>query len=429
MSTYPRELIFRERKDIDEFLSEQGLFSKLYEVLLIVREPAQYRYALKVSPLQILNEAYGQALRVIIDNHPEEDYYNNYFLNAKKYFERSYEAELVFCVVYVLLKFSNITTPNVGRFLKVIERRMEGKNGYFPEFLQWAENIISDPLYNPKTDRFFLHTDSISKQDLHKINWYAATNGYDEASIRYYLNFAVDLDYQIAILDSIYQEYDFNQLLADTPTPDIKPLIDGFKNACKKYTTRVSPIPVVKCDISTEKVVTSNDNSLLIAEIEKLKAENEELKKKREAEESEERVVKVKDVFELAKTANPSVKTELLNILRVVIANEDENWIERIKAELQMESGKNLVESKYRITARKTTDVIKIISTMFDMHLFSTPDGMLATSKQEVMENFGKLLGADLSNYSASLSAAKNTNNFMNTFTELSAKANEYYNS
>ena len=204
MSTYPRELIFMERKDIDEFLSEPGLFTRLYEVLLVVREPAQYRYALKVSPLQILNEAYGQALRVIIDKHPEEDYYNNYFLNAKKYFERSYEAELVFCVVYVLLKFSNINEPNIERFLRVIERRMEGKNGYFPEFVQFAQSVAEDPLYDSAKDRFYLHTDVISKQDLHKVNWSAATCGYDENTIRHYLNFAVDLDYQIAILDCIY---------------------------------------------------------------------------------------------------------------------------------------------------------------------------------------------------------------------------------
>ena len=206
-------------------------------------------------------------------------------------------------------------------------------------------------------------------------------------------------------------------------------MIDGMKNFCQKYTSKVKPLPIVSCDLSTERVISSNDNSLLIAEIEKLKKENNELRKKREAEETEERVIKVKDVFELAKTANPSVKAELLNILRIVIANEDENWIERIKVELQRENGKNLVESKYRITARKNTDVIKIISAMFDMHLFSTPDGMLANSKQDVMENIGKLFGADLSNYSASLSAAKNTGNFMDTFKELATKAESYYNS
>ena len=92
MNIYPKELLFKDRQDIDEFLSEPGLNTKLYDVILTVREPDQLRRTLKVSPLQIMNEAYGQALRVITDRHPEEDYYHNYFLNAKKYFTHSYEA-------------------------------------------------------------------------------------------------------------------------------------------------------------------------------------------------------------------------------------------------------------------------------------------------------------------------------------------------
>ena len=86
MATYPKEFLFKRRNDIDTFLSEPGLNSDIYETLLEVREPNEHRYALKVSPLDIFNEAYGQALRVIVDKHPEEDFYNHYFLDAKSIF-------------------------------------------------------------------------------------------------------------------------------------------------------------------------------------------------------------------------------------------------------------------------------------------------------------------------------------------------------
>lgn len=426
MNIYPKELLFKDRNDIDEFLSEPGLNTKLYDVILTVREPDQLRYTLKVSPLQIMNEAYGQALRVITDKHPEDDYYRNYFLNAKKYFRRSYEAELVFCVVYALLRLSMIDQPNVNRFLHVIERKMADRKSYFPIFQSFVEEVMSNKLYNPEEERFYLHTDNITAEDFRTIRWNLATDEFNKDTISEYLSYAVDVDYQIAMLDSIYADFKACQSCSDASMPDIRQMIEEFKTTCTRDPKESVPLPVIVCETPAGH---TDGNSILIEEIGRLKAENEELRQKREMECTEERTVKVKDVFEIARTSSPSVKAEMLNIIRQVIAKDDNNWIECIKAELQRDTGKNLIESKYRITARHNTDIIKIVSAMFDMHLFSTPDGMLASSKQDIMENIGKLFSTDFSKYSASLSAAKQTAGFMDTFNELTAKAKEYYDS
>lgn len=426
MNIYPKELLFKDRTDIDEFLSEPGLNTRLYDVILTVREPDKLRRSLKASPLQIMNEAYGQALRVITDKHPEDDYFHNYFLNAKKYFTRSYEAELVFCVVYALLRLSMLDQPNINRFTHVIERKMADRKSYFPIFRSFVEEVMSSRVYEPEEERFYLHTDDITAEDFRTIRWNLATDNFNKDTIGEYLSHAVDVDYQTAMLDSIYADFKSRQNRSDASMPDIGQMIEEFRTTCARCPKESVPLPVIVCGTPASH---AEGNSILIEEIGRLKAENEELRQKREMECTEERTVKVRDVFEIVRTSSPSVKTEMLNIIRQVIAKDDNNWIECIEAELQRDTGKNFIESKFRITARRNTDIIKIVSAMFDMHLFSTPDGMLASSKQDIMENIGKLFATDFSKYSASLSAAKQTAGFMDTFNELAAKAKEYYDS
>ena len=319
-----------------------------------------------------------------------------------------------------------IDQPNVNRFTHVIERKMADRKSYFPIFQSFVEEVMASRLYNPEKERFYLHTDNITAEDFRTIHWNLATDNFNKDTIRKYLSYAVDVDYQTAMLDSIYADFKYHQSRSDTSMPDIRQMIEELKTTCTRYPKESVPLPVIVCETPARH---TDGNSVLIEEIGRLKAENEELRQKREMECTEERTVKVKDIFEIVRTSSLSVKNEMLNIIRQVIAKDDNNWIECIKAEQQRDTGKNLIESKYRITARHNTDIIKIVSAMFDMHLFSTPDGMLASSKQDIMENIGKLFSTDFSKYSASLSAAKQTAGFMDTFNELSAKAKEYYDS
>ena len=267
MATYPKELIFRARQDIDQFLSEPGLNSALYDALLSVREPAQFRYALKVTPLELFNEAYGQALRVLLDKHPEEDYYHNYQLNAKKYFQRTYEAELVFCLVYVLLFFSNETSPNVKRFIEEIRRRMERDQAYFPTFSKFVEDICSDPTYDPGKDRFYLHTDAISKEELFSIRWELATNNYDETTIWQYLRVAPDLEYQLAIMKHIRESFELDNAFSNYALEDKTPLFDKIEKICKSRPKQPTPLPVIEAPYDTEEEETVDPEDVSLEDI------------------------------------------------------------------------------------------------------------------------------------------------------------------
>lgn len=427
MSTYPKELLHRNRHDIDDYLSEPGLNSAIYEVLLSVREPSQTRYALKVSPLEIFNEAYGQALRVVVDKHPEEDFYNNYFLNAKKYFQRSYEVDLVFSVVYVLLYFSNNSEPNVRRFMDLLKRRYSDKPMYFPAFQEFIESIVSDPMFDSKVDRVYLRTDNITAQDMSFIRWSLATQDYSENLMWQYYGAVPDAEYQEAIGKAVRSEVELDRILDFLVAVDPEPVLQKIEGYYKLHPKKKKELPVVTADFSSEVIVNNNNVEILKAEIKRLEEENEELRKKKVQEESDERTAKIKDIVTIAKTFPEAEMKAVFNMVRLLIANEDNNWIERLNAEEKVVAESSGSSSKYRIANRKNTDFAKIISAMYDIRLFMTSDGLLASNKQDLMNAIGAFFHTDLTGYSTLLSRAKETNNYLDVFDNLREAARIYY--
>lgn len=85
--------------------------------------------------------------------------------------------------------------------------------------------------------------------------------------------------------------------------------------------------------------------------------------------------------------------------------------------------------SKFKLVKNKKIDFIKILSAMYDNQMFETEDGYLATNKQELFNEFGKLLNADFRNYSTNLSQSKLTvkDSFLKPFKDIEHKAEAYY--
>ena len=86
---------------------------------------------------------------------------------------------------------------------------------------------------------------------------------------------------------------------------------------------------------------------------------------------------------------------------------------------------------KFRISKGKKTDFIKIINAMYECRLFETEKGFLASNKQELFNEFGKLLGEDFSSYSTLLSRAAlpEKSVFMQSFKDIEHKGAIYYDS
>ena len=63
--------------------------------------------------------------------------------------------------------------------------------------------------------------------------------------------------------------------------------------------------------------------------------------------------------------------------------------------------------SKYYLAEHCKTSFTKIIWALNDMKMIQTENGMLPSSKQDVIEEFGRFLNTDLSKYSTLLSSSK----------------------
>jgi hypothetical protein len=107
--------------------------------------------------------------------------------------------------------------------------------------------------------------------------------------------------------------------------------------------------------------------------------------------------------------------------------------IERLEKLIATADGFSLNQTKntkspYSIASKRKTDVVKILSAMYDSKLFANADGQPATNKQELMEAFGVFLGEDLKAYSTLLSQAKEKNPdlYLKTFDDLKRSANDY---
>jgi len=84
--------------------------------------------------------------------------------------------------------------------------------------------------------------------------------------------------------------------------------------------------------------------------------------------------------------------------------------------------------SEMKVASKKKTEVMKILSFMYDLKLFTDLNGKPLTNKQNMMEAFGEFLNEDFSAYSTSLTTAKggDYDNFFRIFEDLKSAAKNY---
>ena len=87
------------------------------------------------------------------------------------------------------------------------------------------------------------------------------------------------------------------------------------------------------------------------------------------------------------------------------------------------------IPKSYKIASKRKTDVIKILSAMYDCKLFVDKDNNPITNKQELMEAFGEFFNEDFKAYSTLLTQAKDKEPsiFYKPFDQLRNASTEYY--
>ena len=186
MIHYPLCPYYIKEEDIDRILDKSPLFRMLYNVLLEVRESGEGRYVLKVDLIDVLNEIYAQAIRIVNDRHPESDFYHSYIEDVKIRFIRSYEADLVFSGVYYLLSLcSDSNKENIRFALKTIYGRLKNDIGYFKPFCEAIDNFHESYAdgYEREPEYDIDFTQHIDELEMYSTDWRQATNKFDQATI------------------------------------------------------------------------------------------------------------------------------------------------------------------------------------------------------------------------------------------------------
>jgi len=83
----------------------------------------------------------------------------------------------------------------------------------------------------------------------------------------------------------------------------------------------------------------------------------------------------------------------------------------------------------FKIASKRKTDVIKILSAMYDSRMFVDAEGKPISNKQELMEAFGEFFNDDLADYSTLLTQAKNKDHdtFFKPFDQINRAITKYY--
>ena len=82
--------------------------------------------------------------------------------------------------------------------------------------------------------------------------------------------------------------------------------------------------------------------------------------------------------------------------------------------------------SSYRIAEKHKTNFAKVISAMYDLHMFEDESGKVASNKQKLMDALGGFFGIDYKNLSQLLNAAKQNGNYTDIFDKLKEKAEKF---
>jgi hypothetical protein len=107
------------------------------------------------------------------------------------------------------------------------------------------------------------------------------------------------------------------------------------------------------------------------------------------------------------------------------------------EAEVCLDEGASVIQKEpsqknvvVRPASRRKTDIIKILSAMYDVGMFADAERNPLTNKQEMMEAFGEFFGEEFSTYSASLSQGKTRDErtFMKPFRDIEKEALRYFN-
>ncbi|MBQ9310002.1 MAG: hypothetical protein IJ222_03975 [Bacteroidales bacterium] len=372
----PREFIYTDKRNLDDYLDNDLLNEALYEdVLLDVKEANQYRYFLKMPILEVFNIAYYICAKMQEDSHPEEQFYEKYWSAVDCCVERKYEIRLVLSLAYAIIALQADQPRNYRYFLSSCEKRLCDDNAYFPYFKEFVEKTRQKGMVF--TSDFTWHGLDVSftKEELLDMDWDRKTDNFNESIIKRYISAGKTVEEQLNVLDAIKSKYvSANTQYPAMPWDDDPPIFPDtsfFDSLREEVEMGAYDLPSPDDFDSPTKTVPIGEDpriSQLQGTVDAQQQTIIELQQQIDAlqvQRSETRSIKIRAIYEEAKSYPDNIRSAILTMLRALIADQDENWIERIKAEedriASFSSSDNEVSSKKTLCLGVATDLMLLL--------------------------------------------------------------------
>ena len=415
--------IYTEKKDLDDFLHHPAsaeLNQSIYNAFLSFR-PAK---PIKASALKIFNEAYYQATRVFSDQHPEDNFIDGYFNNARDDLGSCHDAKLTFSIVFLLLSSTTHRNIKSASFQDAITHNLQNGNPYFDTFRKIAERYEANHIY---FDNDFCPTPVDVSQPV-KVNWQAITHNFNATCIAEAVTLGDSEDRQHSILDAIELQFDSWKATQPDSLPDInflplhsyivqsfnpnahsdrlcdaQKLIQAFANektnleiryqelekSLNETTAQLQQKEKQLDAIKTLAIQTQSKNEQLQDTIESLKSGDTDT---------------VRDILAIARERQT---TDIYTILHHFLPAQSGNILETVKAE---EKAAKAAPSAFKsdITLSKSfskTDCIRVFYTLHALGKFQGKDGSKASLKS-LFQVIGQAFNFDFSDFSTVLSAS-----------------------
>lgn len=127
---------------LDSYLNKGGIYLEIYYLLLKLAKPDSRRYRLKVDLDEIFSVASNTCNEIYQRNHPEASFEQIWYGVRDGY--RRYETDLIFSVVYTLLKCVPVKNRNFIAVFVEIEEKNSKDDTYFPHFQKLVDDWLKD---------------------------------------------------------------------------------------------------------------------------------------------------------------------------------------------------------------------------------------------------------------------------------------------
>ena len=207
----PRQLVYRDRRNLDDFLRNDELNKELYKVYLRVKDKPYY---FKFEAEKAFNEAYYISTLAFNESHPELDVRDWWYL-AKDDIGWAYAANLVLSMVYAILSLQKDKPEKIEYVLEIMQGENYGEE-HFPAYKYLAENHPS------KYSTDFNILPSPVDELPNKIGlWEEITEEFDQDTIRELVSLYPTKDERLKLIDLIEHSQkvidDFNAATDDLP--------------------------------------------------------------------------------------------------------------------------------------------------------------------------------------------------------------------